>query len=381
MPSPNQSPHSSQRKPQLSIQKKLVFSLVVVVGVFGFLEIGLRAARIGEPPTIGVLRFGYDTGIPVFDSDGIEREGETYQDTPLFEADPVLFWKPIANTPFTGADGLRLPAPSQDSTSTDVYRIAVIGDSCSFLGENVYSNRFASSIEQTTQLDVEVVNASCPGYTSFQGKRRLQAVWPWEPDLLLVYFGWNDHWKSLNGQTDRDVMQRQFLNDRARTWLGKSRIFWCMYSMQTKLTPLRSIRDAPVRVPLDHYHDNLQEILVDAQSHDCPTIFITAPSAYRVGKMPQWSYGFFGQFYAMNTQEVASIPQTHNQYNDVARLVANSSSSASVLDVAAKWGDDKEEQNDPQRFRSDRIHLTEFGHQEIADQLYELWSKQDVDGD
>ena len=96
---------------ELPLRKKIIFSGVVVFVVFACLELGLRAARIGEAPVVGVLRFGYETGIPVFDSDGIEREGEPYRDVPLFEADPVLFWKPIANTPFTGTAGLRLPAP------------------------------------------------------------------------------------------------------------------------------------------------------------------------------------------------------------------------------------------------------------------------------
>ena len=100
--SQDQRDQRDQRTHELSVRKKIVFSSVVVVGVFALLEIGLRVARIGEPPVIGVLRFGYETVIPVFDSYGIEREGEVFQDVPLFEVDPVLFWKPIANTPFTG---------------------------------------------------------------------------------------------------------------------------------------------------------------------------------------------------------------------------------------------------------------------------------------
>ncbi|MCR9211357.1 MAG: SGNH/GDSL hydrolase family protein, partial [bacterium] len=172
MPSPSPRSASSPSKPQLSVRKKILFSFVFVVGVLGTIELVLRVARIGEPPAIGVLRFGYDTGIPIFDADGIEREGEFYQDVPLFEADPNLFWKPIADTPFTGADGLRLPAPSQKSKDDGVYRIGVIGDSCSFLGEKVYPARFADLLRESTGREIEVANASCPGYTSFQGERR-----------------------------------------------------------------------------------------------------------------------------------------------------------------------------------------------------------------
>ena len=360
---------------ELSVRKKIVFSSVVVVGVFALLEIGLRVARIGEPPVIGVLRFGYETGIPVFDSDGIEREGEVFQDVPLFEVDPVLFWKPIANTPFTGPAGLRLPAPTNKSKKEGVFRIGVIGDSCSFLGLNLYPNRFAELVREKTGREVEVVNASCPGYTSLQGVRRLADVWDWQPDLILVYFGWNDHWKSLNGETDRDVMQRQLLSDQARTWLGKSRIFWCLYSLRTKLAPAVSISRAPVRVPLEDYRENLQSILRDAEGHGCPTIFVTAPSAYHDGQVPQWAFGFFGEFYKMSPDEVVSIPRMHEAYNDIVREVAASSSTAAVLDIAQQWSSPSEVQKDPERFRGDRIHLTDPGHQEIAEQLYLLWSE------
>ena len=312
-----------ERRASLPLRKKILFSVVTVLGAFTFVELGLRLARIGEPPAIGVLRFGYDTGIPVFDSDGIEREGEPFQDVPLFEADPNLFWKPIANTPFTGADGLRLETPATQQKPPGVYRIGVIGDSCSFLGMNLYPNRFAEIASEKTGQTVEVVNLSCPGYTSFQGARRLSDAWRWKPDLLVVYFGWNDHWKSLNGQTDRDVMERQMLSDRARTWIGKSRLFWCLFTLRTKIAPPVPADRSPVRVPTDHYRENLNKILSEAEDHDCPTIFITAPSAYLEGQMPRWAYEFFGQIYRMSPQEVANIPATHQRYNDVVRNVAS----------------------------------------------------------
>ncbi len=363
------------RKRQLPLGKKIAFSFVMVFGLFALLESGLRLARIGEPPTIGVLRFGYDTGIPVFDSDGIEREGEPYRDVPLFEADPILFWKPIANTPFTGTAGLRLPTPSVKQKDADVYRIAVIGDSCSFLGVNLYPNRFAKLVREETGLKVEVVNASCPGYTSFQGMRRLADVWPWQPDAIIVYFGWNDHWKSLNGQTDRDVMQRQLLSDQARSWLGKSRLFWCLYSLRTKLAPPVSVSRAPARVPPEHYRENLQNILREAEQRGSKTIFITAPSAFLDRQMPPWAFSFFGQIYKMSPQDVMNIPRMHARYNDVVRDVAQSSSSAALLDMARKWSATSEVEKYPDRFRSDRIHLTDAGHQEIAEQLYVLWKE------
>lgn len=369
-------PKPAPQPSQLPLRKKIVFSVVMVLGCFGLLELGLWLARIGEPPAIGVLRFGYDSGIPVFDSDGIEREGELFRDVPLFEADPLLFWKPIANTPFTGADGLRLSTPARKQKEPGVYRVGVIGDSCSFLGMDLYPNRFARKVGEAAGGKVEVVNASCPGYTSFQGARRLADVWSWQPDVIVVYFGWNDHWKSLNGQTDRDVMQRQLLSDKAQSWLGMSRLFWCLYTLRSNLAPAVSVGASPVRVPPDHYRENLQTMLREATERDCPVIFITAPSAYLPGQVPRWAYEFFGQIYRMSPEDISNIPQTHAAYNDIVREVAESSSSALLLDIAKQWSAPGELEKHPERFRGDRIHLTEAGHQEIAEQLHALWSEQ-----
>lgn len=360
--------------PRLSLGKKLLFSSITLIAVFALLEIGLRAAGIGQPPTIGRLRFGYDAGIPRFDSDGIQREGEPFREMPLFEADPILYWKPIANTPFTGPEGFRGETPHAKAKGPDTYRIAVIGDSCSFLGVDLYPNQLASRIRADTSLDVEVINASCPGYSSFQGVYRLADVWPWQPDLLIVYFGWNDHWKSLNGQTDRELRQRQLLSEQAQSWLGKSRLFWSLHAIRIDLAPPVPINNAPVRVPPDDYRSNLLRILSEAEERDCDVVFVTAPSAFLEDRMPRWAYEFFADVYRMQPAQIADIPSTHRRYNEIVREVADSHPRGHLLDVAADWQTEQEKL--PERFRGDRIHLTEAGHQQLAEQLYQLWKEE-----
>ena len=150
------------------MRKKAIFSIAATLIFFSLLEVALRITGLGTPPVIGTLRFGYETGIPQFDADGIEREGQLFQDYPLFEADPILFWKPISHTPFTGPEGLRLPVPLLKEKPPGVYRLAIIGDSCSFLGSVLYPQRFVELAQCESSLRFEVINASCPGYTSFQ---------------------------------------------------------------------------------------------------------------------------------------------------------------------------------------------------------------------
>ena len=366
---------SEETRVALTWQRKLLFSVSMVFALFLGLELLLRVARLGEPPEVGVLRFGYDSGIPLYDSDGIEREGEPFTDFPIFESDANLFWNPIANTPFTGIDGLRHQSPQAKAKAEGVFRVGVIGDSCSFLGQDLYPNQFADQIAESLSRPVEVVNASCPGYTSEQGKRRLNDLWDWDVDLVLVYFGWNDHWKSLNGLTDRDLINRQRISERAQSWLGMSRLVWLLYSVRTKLTPPVPAAQSPVRVPLDDYRDNLKVIMDQCENENCPVFCITAPSAFLPNQIPEWAFSFFGQIYRMSPDEVAAIPATHSQYHEVVREICSSREVATLVDVAEQWSSPDQWDRLPERFRGDRIHLTDQGHREIADLCFAAFQK------
>jgi len=77
----------------------------------------------------------------------------------------------------------------------------------------------------------------------------------------------------------------------------------------------------------------------------------------------------------MSLSVFATLPRMHEAYNQVVRDVAGSSSDASVLDIAKQWSLPEEVKQDQKRFRGDRIHLTETGHQKIAEQLFLLWNQ------
>lgn len=360
----------NQHTAHFSLRKRILFSIIAGLAGLLLLEIGLRAAGVGKPPVIGKLQFGYDTGIPVYDTDGIEIEGVPYE-MPLFEADALFYWKPIPETPFTGEGGLRRPVPMSKTKPAGGYRIAVLGDSCSFLGQQLYPERFAELASGQSGVSVDVVNASCAGYTSFQGMRRLETLWPWNPDLLVVYFGWNDHWKSLNGRTDAELAE-SIAMPRLQQLLQISRLYWTFASLRNRSPDAQDLSNAPVRVPLPDYRDNLQTIISEAQSRGCPQIFITAPTALVEGRLPTWMADYYAKFYAMSSEQCQAIPSTHNQYNAVVREVAADHNSAALLDLAKLWIPSESQG----RFRKDGIHLTEAGHREAAQSLFELWRSQ-----
>jgi lysophospholipase L1-like esterase len=349
---------SKRQTASIPTYRKILYATIIVSGFFVCLETGLRVFNLSGPPILGKLRFGYDTGIPVFDSDGIETEGVIYQDMPLFEADVELFWKPIPNTPFTGPRGFRSPEPI-DETSTENLRILVLGDSCSFLGQTPYPGRLSSIIEKKIGRRCDVFNASCPGYSSQQGLLRLQQSLPLKPHFIIVYFGWNDHWLSLNGCTDRELIERRNVTQSANSILSRFRIYWLVHSFIRRDKGVEST-NAPMRVPIADYIENLTSIYEKAQQQDCHVIYATAPSGFE-SAMPVWALDFFQQYYRMTPQQVMDIPKTHAKFNDAVRSLLAAHSRRSVCDL------EKAFQNDRGLFRSDNIHLTEAGHEKVSE--------------
>ncbi len=357
--SPKPSVKTEPTEPTIPWQRKLIYSMIVVFGFFGFVELALRVLDLGRPPVLGHLRFGYETGIPVFDADGIETEGEVYQDMPLFEADSELFWRPIANTPFTGSLGFRKPEPVLPGRDGDL-TILVLGDSCSFLGREPYPSRLGSRIEEIAGRSCKVINASCPGYSSAQGVIKLHQCLSLKPDVVIVYFGWNDHWKSLNGCTDKELVERRDAVQKLHSNLSSFRLYWLFQSLFSRQKAPVRLSDSPLRVPLEDYRSNLIEIYESCEKSGVRVVFVTAPSGFQQ-PMPEWAPGFFGQYYHMTPQQVAQIPQTHAEYNQAIRELFQGKTNCFVVDLEANM------KNETGLYRSDQIHLSEAGHQRAAE--------------
>lgn len=362
----------------ISLRKRLLFAAIVCITFFAALELTFAVVGLGDRPVVGKLQLGFRDGVPIYDADGIEVEGEGYQ-LPLFEADPWLSWKPIADTPYTGVDGLRKPVPSARPKAAGVYRIAVLGDSCSFLGRYLYVNRLEDLLQEHCAMKVDVVNASCPAYSSFQGVRRLDEVLRWEPDILIVYFGWNDHWQSLNGKTDAEVAANREVAGGIAKVLHFSRVYWTIFNLAASNSAVTrgGEKRNPSRVPLEDYRDNLHHIAGKTKQSGCSVVFITAPTMLIENQMSQKSIEFFGKFHAMNRRDVEAIPATHAAYNEAVRKTAKEFSHADLVDLERLWK--IEEMQD--RFRADGIHFTETGHRQVAKELFQMWREVHSDGD
>ncbi len=257
-----------------------------------------------------------------------------------FLADAELFWKmpPHPMDAEIRAVQPDTPVPAKGGAR----RILVLGDSCSKLSQRVlpYSALLEDSL---TAHGVEVWNASVPGYTSWQGRvwlrRQLLAL---EPDIAVVYFGWNDHWRST-GTTDADYAARQ------------------------KNSPLRLLllfsklpADKPLRVSPAQYRENLTAIVQDLRARGTAVFLIAAPSnltgeARR--RLVQSGY----------TKPQDNAVELHRQYLIVLKEVADATD-AIMLNISGLFAG----LGAPRRLlMRDGIHLTDEAHQVLAAVLAE----------
>ena len=196
-----------------SLGRRLLFSMIPVLVVFGAGEVGLRGA--GWP----------------------EIEGTFEHNTPFWTSDPELDRFPMSHgeesTTFpvsTNDEGLRAPIHSPDKPA-GTHRVMALGCSTTFgwgvADAESYPARLETLIRASGRPDVEVINGGQPGYTSFQGR------WLWdrtlrhyEPDVVLVGYVVQDARKAAYSDRSQAVLQQdaRFLKDnllyRSKVYLG-----------------------------------------------------------------------------------------------------------------------------------------------------------------
>jgi len=298
--------------------KLALFAVLPSVVLFAALELGLRLADFQYSPTPLEVRHFTDDPQGVVDREvrlrnrlGRER----------FQKDAHQLWVPKRSP----LERHRLePEPG-------VLRIATLGDSCTAY---CVSSR-KSFPELTEQLvnargghRVEVLNAGVASYSSFQGLQRLKhAVLPYRPEVLTVFFGWNDHW--ITGTPDSEVRLRSEWETALVNALDHSRIFQAGSYALAKLRGETSDRsresggDFLLRVDLESYEANLSEIADVARDAGAQVLFITAPQ-----EIVDWNNP---DLLPLPTEGVVAL---HGRYNDVVRKVAGETG-ADLLDLAA----------------------------------------------
>jgi lysophospholipase L1-like esterase len=213
----------------------------------------------------------------------------------------------------------------------------ILGDSCSRVAGSDYP--YSVYLQRILGPETwEVLNASVPGYTSHQGRRWLESqLLDAEPDVVVIYFGWNDHWRTT-GRTDLEYeASRRFLHPRILTLLrGRPR------------TP-------PFRVPRSDYRENLEWMVRQVAARDAIAILVLAPHRFTEAGRRR----YVEDHYLVAGDDPEAL---HRAYLDTVREFAGREGVwlLGADAIFARLGEV------PALLRADGIHFTETGHQLMA---------------
>jgi lysophospholipase L1-like esterase len=168
----------------MRLGRRLLFSLVVLLVLFGGAEVGARSQTIPDPmkPTRGR-------------PEEIMLHGNAWLLWDLQPGRRVEQGRPVTVNDAGFRDAVRGPRQGP--------RAMALGDS-SVYGFGVADDEtFSARIEAAT--GAEVVNAGIPGYSSFQATNLLDMRgWALEPDLLFVATLWSDN--NFDSFVDKDLL-------------------------------------------------------------------------------------------------------------------------------------------------------------------------------
>jgi len=300
---------------------------------------GLLAALVLTEGALRLLGFGVLTPEMSFG-----MHARTALEQGVLVPDPHLFWRmqPGLNPRFERIANIvhpDRPVPPRKDRS----RILILGDSCSRVAGSDYP--YSVYLQRLLGREHwEVLNASVPGYTSHQGRRWLDLqLLETEPDVAVIYFGWNDHWRTT-GRTDREY-------EASRRW-------W----YPRILTLLRGRPEvAPFRVPLSDYRDNLEWMVAQLTARGSRVLLVLAP--YRFTEEGRRRY--VQDHYLVPGDDPEAI---HREYLDVVRGFAGREGVA-LLGADSLFTGHGET---PPLLRQDGIHFTGTGHRVLAALLEEM---------
>lgn len=264
-------------------------------------------------------------------------------------------------------------------------RILCLGNSCTFglrvpRDADVYPARLQTLLEACLPRSrVEVVNAAIPGHSSYQGLRFLKSeAVGYEPDVITVYFGWND----LLWSHDREDKEHGYLLLKMaalRDVVRVMRVYQLLDWTICYLSPAARQRGALAlkrRVMPADFRANLREIARFAKLKGIPCVLMTGPCLLN-------SQGFPKTFRWLSPPEdlFQYTLDDRDQYNQIIRDVA-AEMAAPLLDLANIFSasdlhlfDYKlvaEPDSSPCLVTGDTVHPNPLGHQEIAEELVEL---------
>lgn len=200
--------------------------------------------------------------------------------------DPVVFWRPAPNPPYN-EQGFKGPVMSVPKPR-GVVRVMCYGDSNT---DGPPETSWATLLGPELQAlaggrRVESINAGVSGYTSYQGMRKFEMdVDKYEPDMILVSFGWNDA-ADVIGRPDKEYLPPSPAIAEVQRVLYRTRSFRMLMQWLRQATSEPS--PTGPRVSVEDYKANLRAFVAIARQHGVKVVLLTRPHAEKVPLASGW---------------------------------------------------------------------------------------------
>jgi lysophospholipase L1-like esterase len=355
---------------EMSKKKVWIFSLLAVFLFFGTAEAILRIAGFEYYTYIKYMNFYREQGgIP---NGGIvsEPNKDNMVLAILHKRDPLLFWRNVPNIGPVNSQGF---VNSNRKTyaltkSSNVYRIISLGCSYTNLGWITYPERLENLLnEANSDISFEVMNAGVGGYGSYQGMNYfVNELQDYAPDLITVYFGWNDHWRAIHYADKEQPRVNTFVMTLQET-LDYTRIYQFLNKTISQATGESKHKNEPIfrpRVSLEDYRINILTIISTAKKKDVKVLLLTAPEALTSDNIAVYVRR------GLVTPDVDLI-ELHKSYNDIIREIAVSEQ-VTMVDLESIFN---ALPNKEKYFLKDGIHHREEGLSLIAQTLFSAIKK------
>lgn len=344
-----------------SFLKNSLFSVIPLVFIILILEVVLRVTGFmySDTPLMMASLKDNPTGVV----ENVVRYNNEVISVPMVK-DPQQLWVPVNSF----EDHYDMQKPE------GIIRIATLGDSCTMGCTNTeasYPGIMEDVLNQKLPGRFEVLNAGVGSHSSYQGLQRFKyAVMPYKPDIVTVYFGWNDHW--ITSVPDKDVKLKSETQVKLLNFFEKFRSYQAYHYLISKLVQPKkkpaasdevkknfSLDWIKLRVAPDDYMRNLVEFVKMASQNGIRIMLVTAPSdPDRLS--PSSNFPFPAEH----------LVQIHAQYNQIVREVAKRLN-VPLLDLAQ----DIQGELATKVFSDDAVHFTPEGCQYIALRFIEALGK------
>lgn len=336
---------------QFGVMKKLTASWLVTWGFFMGIEGALALARVQPGASSPIVIRGEE------DIDTKAKEGDS-----KVILDPELLWR---FAPGKGWDGIRINAlgfrddefPAQKPDGTR--RVIVMGDSCTAQGRPPYSTELNRLLQQQGPTDEpwHAFNTGVFGYSSMQGLRQFQnTVRHLQPDVVTLYYGWNDHWLYDKPDHLRMAVRVSPLRAAVMSGLQKKRFYGAMTrSVRPKGSVDTGADHRTYRVPHPVYEATLKEFVREIRGIGAVPVLITAPRRDLTEAVVRSGHA----------RSVEEVHRVHAEYLDLTRKVA-AETGTPLLDLAELMADPAYDA----MFSKDGIHFEQPGLKFIAAQLH-----------